>query len=237
MLSTDSARVLSRLASVAAAASDQEVFRNEVLEILRAAVPYDIGVLFPPPPMRGPHGVAARGLEPAGWARFALRWPSVWSALRPGVRRADAALELLSPRALQSLTAALDGQPVSSACCVRLARDAASAVLLLVRHASVFDADDLELLRLAVPVLRLGDERAVGVNEVVGAALTRRELEIFDYLCRGYRNEDIALALGTSRFTVRNQLVRLYRKTGVCTRSELVGRASTLLRRWALTAS
>jgi len=44
---------------------------------------------------------------------------------------------------------------------------------------------------------------------------------------------DIAQALGTSPHTVRNQLARLYRKVGACTRSERVGLASSVARRVA----
>ena len=77
------------------------------------------------------------------------------------------------------------------------------------------------------PVLQLGDERQVEVGETVGVRLSPRERQIFEYLIRGFRNDDIARALGTSPATVRNQLVRLYRKTGVATRSELVGLATS----------
>ena len=78
-------------------------------------------------------------------------------------------------------------------------------------------------------MLQLGDERQVEASESVGVRLSPRERQIFEYLVRGFRNEDIARALGTSPATVRNQLVRLYRKAGVSTRSELVGLATRRL--------
>jgi len=92
-----------------------------------------------------------------------------------------------------------------------------------------FSDDELRFLGHLRPVLRLGEERQMEVGETVGAVLSPRERQIFDYLVRGFRNEDIARALGTSPATVRNQLVRLYRKAGVATRSELVGLAASRL--------
>src|SRR5262249_9589393 len=81
------------------------------------------------------------------------------------------------------------------------------------------------------PVIGLGDRRASEVQEALGARLTPREQEIFDYVSRGYNNREIASALGTSHFTVRNQLCRLFRKVGVSGRSELVGLAAMATRR------
>jgi DNA-binding CsgD family transcriptional regulator len=98
---------------------------------------------------------------------------------------------------------------------------------LAVSRTRAFSTGELELLGELRPVLQLGDERQLDPSETVGVRLSPRERQIFDYLLRGFRNEDIARALGTSPATVRNQLVRLYRKAGVGTRSELVGRATT----------
>jgi DNA-binding CsgD family transcriptional regulator len=92
-----------------------------------------------------------------------------------------------------------------------------------------FSTEELRLLGQLQPVLRLGDERQVEVGETIGAQLSPRERQIFELLVQGYRNEEIARELGTSPATVRNQLVRLYRKTGVATRSELVGLATSRL--------
>ena len=94
-----------------------------------------------------------------------------------------------------------------------------------------FARRELELVRLALPVIGLGDRRASEVQEALGARLTPREQEIFDYVSRGYNNREIASALGTSHFTVRNQLCRLFRKVGVSGRSELVGLAAMATQR------
>jgi DNA-binding CsgD family transcriptional regulator len=105
------------------------------------------------------------------------------------------------------------------------------AWLVLGRLAPEFSDLELERANLLAPVLSLADEHVLELPEAVGAVLSAREAEIFEYLCRGFRNGDIAEALGTSPHTVRNQLARLYRKAGVCTRSELVGLASSVVRR------
>jgi len=53
--------------------------------------------------------------------------------------------------------------------------------------------------------------------------LTPRERDVLEYLCLGYTNREIALACGSSPNTVRNQLVSIFAKLGVTTRSEAVG--------------
>ncbi|MDD9947519.1 MAG: LuxR C-terminal-related transcriptional regulator [Myxococcales bacterium] len=53
--------------------------------------------------------------------------------------------------------------------------------------------------------------------------LSPRELEVLSYLPLGYTNKQIALALGTSAGTVRNQLSNAYLKLGVACRAEAVG--------------
>ena len=51
--------------------------------------------------------------------------------------------------------------------------------------------------------------------------LTDRQREILGYVGLGYTNPEIARACGISKFTVRNQLVRLFERFGVATRTEL----------------
>jgi DNA-binding NarL/FixJ family response regulator len=55
--------------------------------------------------------------------------------------------------------------------------------------------------------------------------LTGRERDIVDLLLEGCTNKVIALRLGVSVQTVKNQLSALYRKAGVRTRLQLVVRA------------
>ena len=144
-------------------------------------------------------------------------------AFRRGVLDALFGPLSLEAAAFASLPAAAD--PALAVRLLRASEQLGSA--LAVSRTRAFSAGELQLLGELQPVLQLGDERQLDPSETVGVRLSPRERQIFDYLLRGFRNEDIARALGTSPATVRNQLVRLYRKAGVGTRSELVGRATT----------
>ena len=53
--------------------------------------------------------------------------------------------------------------------------------------------------------------------------LSAAEGELMGYLELGYSSREIAMARGTSFYTVRNQLSALYRKLGVANRTEAVG--------------
>lgn len=55
------------------------------------------------------------------------------------------------------------------------------------------------------------------------ADLTGRKRELLEYIELGYTTREIALACGTSVFTVRNQLSALYRQLGVSNRAEAAG--------------
>jgi DNA-binding CsgD family transcriptional regulator len=69
------------------------------------------------------------------------------------------------------------------------------------------------------PVCRRGD--AVEVDR-----LSAREVEVARHVARGLTNSQVALLLGTSPFTVRNQLARIFDRLGVFTRAELAARLS-----------
>lgn len=56
----------------------------------------------------------------------------------------------------------------------------------------------------------------------VSAALTRRERQIFELLCGGSSNADVASALGISEQTTRNHLSHLYEKLGVHSRAAAI---------------
>lgn len=53
------------------------------------------------------------------------------------------------------------------------------------------------------------------------ASLTDAENEVMSHAVRGASNAEIAALRGTSRRTVANQLASIYRKLGLCSRSEL----------------
>jgi len=183
----------------------------------------------------GLHGAAFASVPPppggatvAVFAASARRVVECWTA----ARRELAALLQPPTRVVRPEPEQIDwllpGSAASALCLLRVGCAArGTSALVLARSGPEFSAEEVAFLEALQPVLQLGDERQLEVGETVGALLSPREREIFDYLVRGFRNEDIARAFGTSPATVRNQLVRLYRKTGVCTRSELVGLATS----------
>ncbi|HVP60175.1 MAG TPA: helix-turn-helix transcriptional regulator [Myxococcaceae bacterium] len=222
--------VLSELAELGLNARARRDFRQRVLFRLAPVIPHELGLFHTAPPVPPGMDPVTSGFSAHAERRLRARWSShapVPGACRP---RAEALMAPEGARLFARLTGEL--HPPTAALLLPIQHTGrVRAWLVLGRCASEFSEAELELARLLSPVLSLGDGHALELHEAVGTPLSARESEIFEYLCRGFRNEDIAEALGTSPHTVRNQLVRLYRKTGVCTRSELVGLASTAVRR------
>jgi DNA-binding CsgD family transcriptional regulator len=108
-----------------------------------------------------------------------------------------------------------------------------------------FRAREIASLREVLPVLRVAEHRhllarssACGATQNDGAtqdaiaSLTPREREVLSYLHLGYTNQQIALALGSSPRTVRNQLSNIYRKLEVSGRTEAVAVERALANRF-----
>jgi DNA-binding CsgD family transcriptional regulator len=86
----------------------------------------------------------------------------------------------------------------------------------------------LRAIRGLLPVFALGDrvlaKRAPPPDEDPPiAGLSKREREVTELMTLGYTNPEIAMALGSSIHTVRNQVASIFRKAGASTRAELVG--------------
>jgi DNA-binding CsgD family transcriptional regulator len=96
------------------------------------------------------------------------------------------------------------------------------AVLTVERTDGAFEPAELDRLRALLPTLILADE-GTAVNAGPSRALTPREADVVEYVRLGYTNAQIALATGRSVAAVRNLLVRIFDKTGVRTRAQLVG--------------
>lgn len=210
---------LSEIAALACDAPGRHAFREGVLDRLTRTLQAPVAVFATVPPLDDGNSVSACNVG----RRWVLeRWhrtaPDLLSHLRPPRRC------VVVPPIQGASFLPLEGVPV---CLVRGGVRVPS-VLALARPRP-FSPEELTLLEQLQPVLELGDERRLEVGDTVTVPLSPRERQIFEYLVRGFRNEDIARALGTSPATVRNQLVRLYRKTGVATRSELVGLATSRL--------
>ncbi len=96
------------------------------------------------------------------------------------------------------------------------------AVLTVERGGGAFGARDVDWLRALLPTLILADE-GTAMSTGPSRALTPREADVVEYVRLGYTNAQIALATGRSVAAVRNVLVRIFDKTGVRTRAQLVG--------------
>jgi len=215
--SSTGSSLLSEIAALACDAPGRHAFRDGVLDRLTRTLHAPVAVFATVPPLEDRNSVSARNVG----RRWVLeRWhrTDLLSHLRPSHRRV-----VVPPDQGASLLP-VEGLPV---CLVRGGARVPS-VLALARPRP-FSPEELGFLEQLQPVLELGEERQLEVSDTVRVQLSPREREIFEYLVRGFRNEDIARALGTSPATVRNQLVRLYRKAGVATRSELVGLATSRL--------
>jgi DNA-binding CsgD family transcriptional regulator len=221
-------RVLSELARAGGECEGRQRFRQEALVALRRAVPFDFGFVATPSIPDAPVCLGAT----AGLVRLLTRHARAsWIELRALRGRAEGGvLQLLAEVAGSPMLRLLQlDRRVATLCIGWLSDD--SAALVLGREVDPgFRGPELELLRLALPVLTLADAQAADLADSLGARLSPREEEIFSYLQRGYSNRQIALVLGTSPLTVRNQLARLFRKVGVSSRAELVGLAATCLR-------
>ncbi len=64
------------------------------------------------------------------------------------------------------------------------------------------------------------------------SALTRREMEVIDWIAVGKTNWEIGQILGISELTVKSHLQRLFSKTGTKSRAQLAAKASALRRKW-----
>jgi DNA-binding CsgD family transcriptional regulator len=97
-----------------------------------------------------------------------------------------------------------------------------------------FPTSDLDVVNAVLPVLRLAeasfskeaqpDASPLGNirRNLRGLGLSPREQEVAALVARGLQNKEIAQALQISPITVRNQLARVFRKSDVSTRAELV---------------
>lgn len=217
-LQPSSTSVLSGLAEWACRAPGRLAFRRGVLDALAGPLLLDAAA-FASLRVSGDAAAAVRGTQ---LSRVAALWSAEATALRAGLRPPT--------RWMVSTLGGADGCATGrrlASCVVRVSLRLGSALAMW--RMRPFTQEELRFLGGLQPVLQLGEERQVEASESVGVRLSPRERQIFEYLLRGFRNEDIARALGTSPATVRNQLVQLYRKAGVGTRAELVGRATTWL--------
>jgi DNA-binding CsgD family transcriptional regulator len=92
---------------------------------------------------------------------------------------------------------------------------------VIARHGRASFKDD-HRASADVPAADAGAAMGKPAESPSGQALTKRENEIFRLLLEGFSDKEIASTLGVSPRTVSNTLGKLYRKSGVSNRLELV---------------
>jgi len=223
------------LALRARAAVDAPRFRGEVLAAYARLVPYDTAV-FSEAGQPGPvttvdvDGSALRLIQCCehNTARYL---PDLKPALRAAAREGgfvDHEIYSLHERLNLPLFAEIS-RPQGVRSTLMLTprwRGTVLGFIRLERHGGTpFGRDDLRLATALLPTIELAlmAFRAPPPTEDPQGlpGLTDREAEIARHVGRGLSNRHIALVLGTSPLTVRNQICRVFDKTGVASRAEL----------------
>ena len=214
-------------------------FRREVLQRLAVLIGYDAGsVCRTMEPWREREPVFLSPLQLRDWRQYCENWRRYWAELQLLAHRdcllGDASMthpqtarsltvyeDIIRPSGMKSLLAL----PVS----IR-GRQISVVTLLRTPGTSGFASRDADIVRRLRPVLALGENllnqecltdtssRATGGVQ----RLSPRELEVAQYVALGLTNAQIALVCGKSAATVHNQLISIFRKTGVSSRCELV---------------
>ncbi|HEY3354964.1 MAG TPA: LuxR C-terminal-related transcriptional regulator [Polyangia bacterium] len=241
---TPRTREIATLVEIAVAVRDRDEFRAAALERLQRVIGFDSAVLTSPPSGNLATINKAAALQGAYLAARDRYRDELDGLTRVTARLGGAALgDQILPAPARDRSRFYDEivrpQGISSLLLGVLAvRGCAAGRVFLARHgrtAPRFRVRERTHLRGLLAALALGDglDRRRGVvaapalrpsapAEVDWTTLSARELELVDFVARGWRNPEIALALGTSRFTVRNQLASVFRKCGATTRTELV---------------
>jgi DNA-binding CsgD family transcriptional regulator len=246
-----SARLFERLVGDAQGATDLATFRSKLLEALAREIGADSGSMMDPPGTRVPLGRARSrigmfSIDPsfglafvAHKARYEQSIERLVRAMEPGRpindadvyerrerERLDAYAEILLPQGARALL-----------CTTVRHRGKALCQLVLKRHGrgAAFRERDSRRLDLFLPALALAD---AGVQHCLAASsvdadfaplsvdarpLGSREAEIAALVCKGMRNREIAMLIGTSSETVKKQVHSVFTKLGVSTRAELAG--------------
>jgi DNA-binding CsgD family transcriptional regulator len=246
-----SARLFERLVRDAQGARDLAAFRNRILENVASEIGADSGSLMDPPgmrltPSRGRSRVGMLSIDPsllgvyaANKARYESSNQRLLRAMESGRSIIDSDVygarererlavyaEILLPQGARSLLSATiywQGQPLCQ--------------LVLKRHGrgAIFRDRDAEALDLSIPALALADagfqyspaaSRVEGDSVPPGAGtrpLGSREAEVAVLVCKGMRNREIAMLIGTSCETVKKQVHSVFTKVGVSNRAELAG--------------
>lgn len=211
----DPSELVAELTGLALASACKAEFRGRALALLSRALPFNRAVWEEVPP----------------FGDFRVVYPGVsWIGGRDGEARGPACVVSGTGQEVDAVAAAFPGGEHSEAerrprAVLRLDLERfgrTRAVLTVERGGGAFGAREVDWLRALLPTLILADE-GTAASTGPSRALTPREADLVEYVRLGYTNAQIALATGRSVSAVRNLLVRIFDKTGVRTRAQLVG--------------
>lgn len=222
-------RITTSLVDLAHGARSYGAFRASALVLLQDELEAEIALFVSVDPSQAR---TIRGLEPElearllkGWARYGAEVKPVQAAaLREGAATDRRTLgELTGTRVHRDLMEPAGG--VESLFFVPSLAGCPLGFVMLGRTRRPFTDSALALARSIAPCLSVTCAAASSIPDAPLPSLGAVDRDLLSYLELGYTSREIALARGTSFFTVRNQLSALYRKLGVANRTEAVARA------------
>ena len=232
-------RVARQLLGDAQHSGDPRAFRLRTLELLDTVTPFDSAIFLSGPRLAAPpvsvnkeRAAHFHALYLAGRDRYVAELePTRRASLVQGGAYLDTEVFSAVERGkLGFFREIIHPQHIQSQVVLHLRfRDQLVAAVHLCRHGRVgsFRPRDRGNAALLSSALTLAHVASSGLApaEAHGRAqvdLSQRERQIAAHVCQGLRTWEIAQALGTSPHTVRNQIQRLYEKTGTRRRTELV---------------
>jgi DNA-binding CsgD family transcriptional regulator len=228
------------IADLAIASARVDTFRSALLDRLGGFVGFDSGMIFTAGEERATtwnKDAKYVRLLFAGTVTYAPEMePLATAAARSGGVCVDADVFTDRERAkLRVYREVIAPQGIQSLLHAHITVNGRDTVICLARHANGsgrFRDEDADAMRRLVPTIQLGESLCAAREVWVGepsrrsdeATLSRRERQVASLVARGLRNQDVAVMCGTSVHTVRKQLVSIFQKLGVASRTELVAR-------------
>ena len=232
------------ISALAAEAPSIRAFREATVDLLVAHVAFDAAIFHALSP-RVPLATAAiRGIQMEELAKSMVKWDA-WAVefgrfrdlaiTQGGVVTDREALPIRGRSRALFERAFGAGKRARAVVFVHLiVRSRIVSGLVLVRYRSEpFSVADLHFLRAIAGVVAVGDALHQGLDGAAQASLplrlvcvdgrlTEGEREIVEHVALGHTNLDIAVALGKSPNTIRNQLAVVMRKLTASNRADVV---------------
>ena len=205
-------------------------FERALLEDLIDHIGADVGAFR----VGGAGAPTSRGFLPAvvggdgdPWLRHALEFGPVLAVAAQAGSAVDVAVlgesRVRSTRYFSEIVRPHGGRETLCAVPIWRGRPAGCFLLGRCRPRGQFRSVDLRRIEVLLPAIAVASTTFTRPDRrPTHADLSARESEIVDLLTLGFRSREIALALGTSANTVRNQVSRLMARLCVGTRAELI---------------